>query len=88
MTVVLFFLFENFGLLFLCVFGAIAFSFTRVMGRIYPVTDKSKLFEEWLNSVAIDCSGESTNEDHLRVGEKLGFLNLDGYSTQRLWNLR
>ena len=58
------------------------------MGRIYPVTDKLKLFEEWLNSVVSGSNGVSTNEDYLFVGEKLCFLNLDGYSTQRLWNLR
>jgi hypothetical protein len=58
------------------------------MGRKYPETDKLKLFEEWLNFVVSDSNGVSTNEDYLRVEEKLCFLNLDGYSTQRLWNLR
>ena len=64
MTVILFLFLKNLSYYFyLFLVLLLFFSLTRVMGRIYPVTDKLKLFEEWLNFVVSESNGVSTNED-------------------------
>jgi len=65
------------------------------MSRKYKPTDKSKLFEQWLNTVVSDYNGVVTNNHQLNAQcgatnkeKHIRFLNLDAFSTERLWILR